>query len=362
MTTDACPSRTTLFGTTYYCDQPAGHTGDHVCHTSMDEWMEWAPDAPPTAIAVTDHTGSAATCTHPSCVQRRTQPATQATDPYRVLDRLDRGKTPTADELAALRDAFNAARTVDAPWLRAAHEDTAAARQGEAEAVRAREAAEQRNADNWTRAEAAERDLRILRSGLRANGADPTQIQNLWAQIRMRNGQWRHEKRRADAAEAFRDAAYEALGIADGQLPETAISAINGRAANIAELHERAGQAEATIERVREIHQNDRWHCGTCADEYGSAAPWPCPTAAALDSGSEPATGTVHEPDDDARSWIAEALGLDIETSWGVIADAARTMRHELTEARAKPAEPVIDAAAREIVQAISRIVAAVRL
>ena len=100
MTTDACPSRTTLFGTTYYCDQPAGHTGDHVCHTSMDEWMEWAPDAPPTAIAVTDHTGSAATCTHPSCVQRRTQPATQATDPYRVLDRLDRGKTPTADELA----------------------------------------------------------------------------------------------------------------------------------------------------------------------------------------------------------------------------------------------------------------------
>ena len=52
------------------------------------------------------------------------------------------------------------------------------------------------------RAESAETELRILRSGLRANGADPTQIQNLWAQIRLRNRQWRAEKQRAEEAEA----------------------------------------------------------------------------------------------------------------------------------------------------------------
>lgn len=44
-------------------------------------------------------------------------------------------------------------------------------------------------------------ELRVLRAGLRANGADPTQIQNLWAQIRMRNRQWREEKQRAQQAE-----------------------------------------------------------------------------------------------------------------------------------------------------------------
>lgn len=44
------------------------------------------------------------------------------------------------------------------------------------------------------RANIAESELRVLRSGLRANGADPTQIQNLWAQIRLRNRQWRDAK------------------------------------------------------------------------------------------------------------------------------------------------------------------------
>lgn len=44
------------------------------------------------------------------------------------------------------------------------------------------------------RADIAERELHVLRSGLRANGADPTQIQNLWAQIKLRNRQWREAK------------------------------------------------------------------------------------------------------------------------------------------------------------------------
>ncbi|MFD4558991.1 hypothetical protein ACFWP5_32510 [Streptomyces sp. NPDC058469] len=50
-------------------------------------------------------------------------------------------------------------------------------------------------ADAVHRAESAERDLRTLRSGLRAAGGDPTQVQNLWAQLRMRNRQWRETKR-----------------------------------------------------------------------------------------------------------------------------------------------------------------------
>ncbi|MFB9558672.1 hypothetical protein [Streptomyces roseoviridis] len=52
------------------------------------------------------------------------------------------------------------------------------------------------------RADLAETELRTLRAGLRANGADPTQIQNLWAQIHLRNRQWREEKQRAERAEA----------------------------------------------------------------------------------------------------------------------------------------------------------------
>lgn len=79
-------------------------------------------------------------------------------------------------------------------------------------------------ADAVSRADTAERELRVLRSGLRANGADPTQIQNLWAQIRLRNRQWRDAKRERDEAQAAIDrvrhlvtatAATTAAGITD---------------------------------------------------------------------------------------------------------------------------------------------------
>lgn len=63
------------------------------------------------------------------------------------------------------------------------------------------ERAEQAAEKQQRRADIAEKELHVLRSGLRANGADPTQIQNLWAQIRMRNRQWREEKQRAEQAE-----------------------------------------------------------------------------------------------------------------------------------------------------------------
>ncbi|WP_405794086.1 hypothetical protein [Streptomyces sp. NBC_01506] len=47
------------------------------------------------------------------------------------------------------------------------------------------------------RAHRAHAELRTLRSGIRALGGDPTTIQNLWAQISLRNRRWRAEKQRA---------------------------------------------------------------------------------------------------------------------------------------------------------------------
>jgi len=56
-----------------------------------------------------------------------------------------------------------------------------------------------RQRDGWQlRASLAERELRTLRSGIRALGGDPTQVQNLWAQLRMRNRQWADAKRERD--------------------------------------------------------------------------------------------------------------------------------------------------------------------
>ncbi|WP_086773247.1 hypothetical protein [Streptomyces bobili] len=41
------------------------------------------------------------------------------------------------------------------------------------------------------RADIAEAELRTLRAGIRSLGGDPTTIQNLWAQISLRNRQWK---------------------------------------------------------------------------------------------------------------------------------------------------------------------------
>jgi hypothetical protein len=67
------------------------------------------------------------------------------------------------------------------------------------------EKAEKAAKNHRSRADTAETELRVLREGLRANGADPTQIQNLWAQIRLRNRQWRTEKQRIDRVRAAVD-------------------------------------------------------------------------------------------------------------------------------------------------------------
>lgn len=121
------------------------------------------------------------------------------------------------------------------------------------------------------RADLAETELRTLRTGLRANGADPTQIQNLWAQIHLRNRQWREEKQRAERAEAERDryrtcwhsARDRAQAHRDGTLrhvadrdtwmgwAKKAEKAVQYWYDAAVERLERAKQAEAARERVR---------------------------------------------------------------------------------------------------------------
>ncbi|PNG17596.1 hypothetical protein [Streptomyces cahuitamycinicus] len=107
------------------------------------------------------------------------------------------------------------------------------------------------------RANIFETELRVLRAGLRANGADPTQIQNLWAQIRLRNRQWRDAKRERD-------------------------------------------QAQAAIERVRALHRKAS-HGTTCVycahgQRLGYDTDWPCDTLRALDGTEQPTTCTATIP------------------------------------------------------------------
>ncbi|MFE0808183.1 hypothetical protein ACFW34_11955 [Streptomyces sp. NPDC058848] len=150
------------------------------------------------------------------------------------------------------------------------------------------------------RAKIAETELRVLRAGLRANGADPTQIQNLWAQISLRNRQWRDEKRRAELAEAVTAEWKRHLE------------------RRTTTLRKRAERAEAAIGRVRALHQPAQGlgydsdeddtpgsygqiaqACTTCGttDEY--AVRWPCDTIRALDESSVPAATEVTEPEDE---------------------------------------------------------------
>ncbi|MFE9921594.1 hypothetical protein ACFYQA_08425 [Streptomyces sp. NPDC005774] len=43
------------------------------------------------------------------------------------------------------------------------------------------------------------------------------------------------------------------------------------------------------LDRVRALHQQDGDHCTTCTEDFGRlSAPWPCPTARALDDTDQP--------------------------------------------------------------------------
>jgi len=62
--------------------------------------------------------------------------------------------------------------------------------------------------------------------------------------------------------------------------------------------------------RLRELHQNNRGDCGTCADETGGAARWPCDTFTALD-GAERQLFPDDEPSVDGVMSASELHELD---------------------------------------------------
>lgn len=142
----------------------------------------------------------------------------------------------TADQLDALYARVDKAeQEADSSIAAAAHLTTLVGKRSEK--------AEKDAASQRQRAKIFETELHVLRSGLRANGADPTQIQNLWAQIRLRNQQWRDAKQCAE-------------------------------------------WAEAAIERVRAIHSHGR-RTNTCND---CGQPWPCEVTRALAPAQQPRT------------------------------------------------------------------------
>jgi hypothetical protein len=74
-------------------------------------------------------------------------------------------------------------------------------------------------------------ELHVLRCGLRAVGADPTQLQNLWAQTRSRTQQWRDvraelatEQARIDAVLALPVATPEELELMDPEDYQQAVA------------------------------------------------------------------------------------------------------------------------------------------
>ncbi|MGW2379285.1 hypothetical protein [Streptomyces sp. NPDC001658] len=109
------------------------------------------------------------------------------------------------------------------------------------DAIDREETAEQAAEEQRRRADIFETELRVLRTGLRANGADPTQIQNLWAQIRLRNRQWRETKRE--------------LRLTRSMLEEEGgdVSVVDEIIATVAKAEAEAREAQAAIERVRAL-------------------------------------------------------------------------------------------------------------
>jgi hypothetical protein len=154
-----------------------------------------------------------------------------------ILDRATRGVALRSDESALLRQHFDAeTREHDTARAEAKRQE----RMG-LSAIRAcKKLLERRTTTLRRRAESAETELRTLRTGLRANGADPTQIQNLWAQIRLRNRQWRDAKHERDVIAVDLDTANRLRDEA-----QAAIERVRGYLADI----ERAGWSQAAIAR-----------------------------------------------------------------------------------------------------------------
>ncbi|WP_370743402.1 hypothetical protein, partial [Streptomyces sp. LUP47B] len=108
-------------------------------------------------------------------------------------------------------------------------------------AIGREEAAEQDAEEQRAGRESALRDLRTLRAGIRAAGGDPTTIQNLWAQLRLRNRQWAEAKREARLTRSMLEAEGGDVALVDEMT------------ATVAKAEGEAREAQAAIERVRNL-------------------------------------------------------------------------------------------------------------
>ncbi|MGW0550531.1 hypothetical protein [Streptomyces altiplanensis] len=95
--------------------------------------------------------------------------------------------------------------TITSDALDALYAELEAAKQFARSCAKDTEKALKRQRSAKLHADLLQGDLDTLRGGLRELGGDPTQVQNLWAQISLRNRQWRQEKQRAERAEAAID-------------------------------------------------------------------------------------------------------------------------------------------------------------
>ncbi|MFI1734024.1 hypothetical protein ACH40E_33390 [Streptomyces acidicola] len=173
----------------------------------------------------------------PAAVEEAQRIARRRDSLLNLLDRLDRHGTLTHEERALLRRqvqdegiGHDTARSVAAGNKRHVQVMYADLQQAQA-------AAEEQS----ERARIFETELRVLRTGLRAAGGDPTQIQNLWAQIRLRNRQWREAKREAALTRSMLEAEGGDVALVDEML------------ATVSKAEGEAREAQAAIERVRAL-------------------------------------------------------------------------------------------------------------
>jgi hypothetical protein len=170
-----------------------------------------------------------------------------------LLGRAAAGLTPDEDALlrqhveAELRE-HDTARAVAAGNLRHVRVlvpelEQAQARVEQADAVTAetKRLMERRTTTLRRRAEIAEAELRTLRAGIRALGGDPTTIQNLWAQLRLRNRQWAEAKREVRLTRSMLEEEGGDVSVVDEMI------------ATVAKAEQTAREAEAAIDGVRAL-------------------------------------------------------------------------------------------------------------
>ncbi|MBL1107373.1 hypothetical protein JK361_22665 [Streptomyces sp. 5-8] len=174
------------------------------------------------------------------------------------------------------------------------------------DAIDREETAEQAAEEQRRRAHIAETELRTLRAGLRANGADPTQLQNLWAQISLRNRQWREAKQERDRARATIDRMKRTNRMVNGAAQQS---------------RERAERAHA---RVCQLERAIRDALAICGEQGSDVQDILRP---ALD-GAEPAAGPcAQHPDAPVIGGVCGGCTQYPADSSAALADEEQTLR-----------------------------------